>query len=138
MSSLDNQTNQQRATEDGPEYRSVSMIQPLATPIQPLAAPNMKRLSPLQKVNKSKPAFGLEISSSEDEFKTSSSSGNRWEVHDLPELPIDYTLVRTNVYVKDSSAQVVADRICNALKSQSILIDSKYFEEKVRFRYRSF
>lgn len=130
MSSLDNQTNQQRATEDGPEYRSISMVQPLAAPIQRLAAPNMKRLSPLQRVNKSKPAFGLKISSSEDVFKTSSSSGSRWEVHDLPELPIDYTLVRTNVYVKESNAQVVADRICNALKSQSIVLDSKYFEEK--------
>lgn len=124
MSEINNQFAKQR-TEDVPEYRSVSL--------QPSAAPAMRRLyRPLEKVNKPFTVVDRSCSNSEDECTSSSSSSSsfRWEINELPDLPTEYALVRTNVYVKDSSAQVVADRICNVLKTQSIAVDTKGFEEE--------
>jgi len=124
MSEINNQFEKQR-TEDVPEYRSVSL--------QPSAAPAMRRLfQPLEKVNKPFTVVDSGCSNSEDECTSSSSSSSsfRWEINELPDLPTEYTLVRTNIYVKDSNAQVVADRICNVLKTQSIVVDTKGFEEE--------
>jgi hypothetical protein len=136
MSQIDDQNEQQRDKEDGPKYRSMTIEY---STIQPLAAPNTRRLfSPLEKVNRSIATFDHSYSKSEDERTRQSSSTYKWEVQELAELPVDYILVRTNVYVKVSSSQIVADRICNALKTLSIVIDSKSFEEEVRLKYQVF
>jgi len=128
MTEIDDQKEQQRGKEDRPEYRSMTIEY---STIQPLAAPNTRRLfSPLEKVNKSIETFDHSYSKSEDEITRQSSSSYKWELQELTELPVDYILVRTNVYVKVSSSQIVADRICNALKTLSIVIDSKSFEEE--------
>ena len=136
MTEIDDQKEQQRGKEDRPEYRSMTIEY---STIQPLAAPNTRRLfSPLEKVNKSIETFDHSYSKSEDEITRQSSSSYKWELQELTELPVDYILVRTNVYVKVSSSQIVADRICNALKTLSIVIDSKSFEEEVRLEYQLF
>jgi hypothetical protein len=131
MSQTDSQNDEHRTREDGPEYRSVM--------IQPLRAPETRRLfSPLEKVNKSTTTFNHDYRNSEEKLTQLPSSNYRWEVEELEDLPVDYVLVRTNVYVKDSSAQLVATRISDALKSLSITIDLKGVETKVRFVYSSF
>lgn len=114
---MNDQSEQQRAMEDVPEYRSV-MIQSSATP-------NMKRLFPLEKAIKLPPVLDHSHITRKRESKSPSPSVYRWEQTELPNLPTDYSLVRTNIYVNDSSAQIVADRICNELKNLSIVIDSK-------------
>lgn len=51
------------------------------------------------------------------------SSSSKWKVSDLKELPSDYNLVRTYVYIECSdndTPQNVADKICNTFKSLSI------------------
>lgn len=107
---------EQRAHEDGPEYRSMA--------VEPSAMLGMGRLHHALLPKFHKPNT---VSS---QSKTSSSSHRRWEVRELSALPADYTLVATNVFVKDgSSAQVIADRICKALKVFLISIDSKNSEE---------
>jgi len=111
-SEMNEQSDQQRTIEDVPELRSVM--------IQSSAPPSVGRLlPPLGKM--SKPTKIINHS----ESKRPPSSGYRWEQKEVPRLPIDYDLVRTNIYVRDSSAQVVADRICNELRNSSIAIDSK-------------
>jgi len=123
MSNSDEINKQQRVVEDGPEYRSVS--------IQPLAAPNMKRLySPLENINKSKTAYNHSYDIIDEDRTSSSLSISRWKVKHIQDLPIDYNLVRTNVYVKDSSPQIVADRICEALKSLSVTVNLNGSEDK--------
>jgi len=123
MPQTESQNEEHRTREDGPEYRSAM--------IQTLRAPETRRLfSPLEKVNKSTPTFNHNYRNSEEELTQLSSSNYRWEVEELEDLPVDYVLVRTNVYVKDSSAQLVATRIFDALKSLSITIDSKGVETK--------
>ena len=124
MSEMNDQNKQQRAIEDVPEYRSVM--------IQSSASPNMKRLFPLEKSIKLPPILDHSHITRKGESKSPSPSVYRWEQAELPNLPIDYSLVRTNMYVKDSSAQVVADRICNELKNLSIVIDSKGCDTEVR------
>lgn len=119
MSNIGKHNDQGMASEeDGPEYRSVM--------IQPLAAPAMERLfSPLEKVGKSSVGYGNSYSKSEDKHASSPPSSYRWGLQKLPELPADYTLVRTNVYVKNSSVQSVVDRITKELRASSLSIDSK-------------
>jgi len=99
--------------------------------IQSSASPSMRQsFLPLKKHSVSPSIVERKcIYNSEVETKTSPLN-SRWEQTELPSLPLDYNLVRTNVYVRDSSAQVVADRICNELKSSSIVIDTKGCEEK--------
>lgn len=119
MSNIGKHNDQGMASEeDGPEYRSVM--------IQPLAAPAMERLfSPLEKVGKSSVGYGNSYSKSEDKHASSPPSSYRWGLQKLPELPADYTLVRTNVYVKNSSVQSVVDRITKELRASSFSIDVK-------------
>lgn len=125
MSELDNQNQKNGATEDGPEYRSVM--------IQSSASPSMRQsFLPFEKASVS-PSIVESKCISKDEVESRrplSASSYRWEQTELPSLPNDYNLVRTNVYVRDSSAQVVADRICNELKSSSITVNAKGCEEK--------
>lgn len=128
MSEMNDQSQQQRAAEDGPEYRSVM----ISSSPSPILKPSFL---PLEKVSKSPLVVeNNRTYTSKVESTRPSSSTYRWEQTELPNLPIDYNLVRTNMYVRDTSAQVVADRICNELKSSSISIDSKGCEEKVRFQ----
>lgn len=123
MSKMNDSNDQQRAVEDVPEYRSVM--------IQSSAPPSIGRLSPpLGKLSKATTVFHQTHITRKPESKRQSSSVFRWEQNELPALPMDYSLVRTNVYVRDASAQVVADRICNELKNQSIAIDSKGCDQK--------
>lgn len=118
MSAVSDQSVQQRAIEEGPEYRSVM--------IQPASSPNMRRqFSPLEKASNFPVTLDHSRNNSKCESKRPSSFGYRWEQKELPNLSIDYILVRTNVYVKESNAQIIADRICNELKSSSIFVDSK-------------
>ena len=131
MSAVSDQSVQQRAIEEGPEYRSVM--------IQPASSPNMRRqFSPLEKASNFPVALDHSRNNSKCEFKRPSSFGYRWEQKELPNLSIDYILVRTNVYVKESNAQIIADRICNELKSSSIVVDSKGCDKEVRFSCFSF
>ena len=127
MSNIGKHNDQGMASEeDGPEYRSVM--------IQPLAAPAMERLfSPLEKVGKSSVGYGNSYSKSEDKHASSPPSSYRWGLQKLPELPADYTLVRTNVYVKNSSVQSVVDRITKELRASSLSIDSKGTDNEVCF-----
>lgn len=124
MSNIGKHNDQGMASEeDGPEYRSVM--------IQPLAAPAMERLfSPLEKVGKSSVGYGNSYSKSEDKHASSPPSSYRWGLQKLPELPADYTLVRTNVYVKNSSVQSVVDRITKELRASSFSIDSKGMDDE--------
>jgi len=118
MSEMNDHCDQQRTIEDVPEYRSVM--------IQSSAPPSVGRLlPPLGKLSKPTTISNHSHINSKGESKRPPSSGYRWEQKELPSLPIDYSLVRTNIYVRDSSAQVVADRICNELKNSSIAIDAK-------------
>ncbi len=129
---MNDQSQQQRAAEDGPEYRSVMV----SSSSSPVLKPSFL---PLEKVGKSPVVVeNSRIYTSEVESTRPSASSYRWEQTELPNIPIDYNLVRTNMYVKDSSAQVVADRICNELKSSSIVIDSKGCEGKVRIHILHF
>jgi len=122
MSQKDEKDEKDRIVEEGPEYRSVS-IQPEATPgVGPTFVP-------LKNAKKSTTAFHHSETRRKEEQMVSYPSFYRWEVRNLQELPIDYNLVKTNVYVKDSSAQKVAQRICNALKTLSITVDSNCSEE---------
>ena len=127
MSNSGDQT-QQRDQKDGPEYRSV-IIQPLA------AHPMPRSFSLLPKLTKpTMTTLNISYSNNKQEVAAGSSSfSRRWKVQELSELPTDYLLVRTNVYVKDASPQQVADRICNTLKNLSITTDLKAFEWKVSF-----
>lgn len=121
---MNDQSQQQRAAEDGPEYRSVMV----SSSSSPILKPSFL---PLEKVSKSPLVVeNSRIVTSNVGSRRPSASSYRWEQKELPNLPIDYNLVRTNMHVKDSSAQVVADRICSELKSSSIVIDSKGCEEK--------
>jgi hypothetical protein len=123
--------NQQRIgqeEEDDPEYRSV-MIRPQMS-LTPLPSMNSKLIRTEGASNKQDlvVAKSSPLSPIASSF---SSSPRRWTVQELTELPTDYILVRTNVYVKDSNPQLVADGICNTLKSLSITIDddiNKSFE----------
>lgn len=129
MSETNHQSQQNRATLDGatedvPEYRSVM--------IQSSVSPGMKQsFLPLEKSSVSPLIVERNCIYSKAETAKTSPQSSPWEQTELPSLPIDYSLVRTNVYVRDSSAQVVADRICNELKASSITIDAKGCEEKV-------
>ena len=120
--------NEQRGHEDGPEYRSV-MIQPLTAPTMP-----MRSFSPSPKLSKPTPTT-TSINSNSNKTQDGAGSSSfpcRWIVQALSELPTDFLLVRTNVYVKDTaSPQLIANRICNTLKTLSITIDSKTFEGEV-------
>jgi hypothetical protein len=55
-----------------------------------------------------------------------------WTVNDLVSLPAVYPLERTNVYVDNSAAQEVADRICECLRIESI---SATFDEENKVRF---
>lgn len=100
--------------------------------IQSSASPSMTQsFLPLEKASASPLIVERKCIYNKVETAKQASQSSRWEQTELPSLPSDYSLVRTNVYVSDSSAQVVADRICNELKSSSISIDAKGSEEKV-------
>jgi len=123
MSEMSDKSDQQRAVEDVPELRSVM--------IRSSAPPSIGRLSPpLGKLSKMPTIIDQSHITIKADTKRQSSSVFRWEQNELPSLPADYSLVRTNVYVRDSRAQVVADRICNELKNQSIFIDTKGCDQK--------
>lgn len=127
MSEMSDKSDQQRAVEDVPELRSVM--------IRSSAPPSIGRLSPpLGKLSKMPTTIDQSRITIKADTKRQSSSVFRWEQNELPSLPADYSLVRTNVYVRDSTAQVVADRICNELKNQSIVIDTKGCDQKVSFQ----
>ena len=116
-----NQQRIGREEEDDPEYRSV-MIRPRMS-LTPLPSMNRKLIRTEGASNKQNlvVAKSSPLSPIACSF---SSSPHRWTVQELTELPTDYMLVRTNVYVKDSNPQLVADGICNTLKSLSITIDN--------------
>jgi hypothetical protein len=122
--------NQQRIgqEEDDPEYRSV-MIRPQMS-LTPLPSMNSKLIRTEGASNKQDRvvAKSSPLSPIASSF---SPPPRRWSVQVLTELPTDYMLVRTNVHVKDSNPQLVADGICNTLKLLSITIDddiNKSFE----------
>lgn len=59
---------------------------------------------------------------------TSSMSTTPWRVdQELSEIPTEHLLVKTSAYLKEANPQVVADRICDALRALSITIDSEAF-----------
>lgn len=149
--------------EAGPEYRSVNMnrnmmnspLLPsmpiplsqktfLSSPLPMLSMPipmpskliRANRSSPINKERATMP-FPSSRSSSSSSSSTSTSTSpphHRWIIRELHELPSDYVLVRTNVYVKqnqdndddadcsNNSPQLVANRICQTLKSLSITV----------------
>lgn len=122
MSQNDEKDEKDRIVEEGPEYRSVS--------IQPEATPGMGPMFvPLKNAKKPSIAFHHSKTRRKEPQMVFYPSFYRWQVQNLQELPIDYNLVKTNVYVKDSSAQEVAQRICNALKTLSITVDSNCSKE---------
>lgn len=122
MSQKDETDEKDRIVEEGPEYRSVS--------IQPEATPGMGPIFvPLKNAKKSTTALHHSKTRRKEQQMVSYPSFYRWQVQNLQELPIDYNLVKTNVYVEDSSAQKVAQRICNALKTLSITVDPNSSKE---------
>lgn len=124
MQKRNNNIQHDETPEDGPEYRSVA-IQPLSSPIMP------RPLAPLRKRSSSPMKTSIHAChDTAEELDGPDPLSFRWRVQELPELSPDYTLLRTNVYVKDSSAQLVANRICNVLRASSISIDDLIISEE--------
>mmetsp|Transcript_9834 Transcript_9834/g.20858 ORF Transcript_9834/g.20858 Transcript_9834/m.20858 type:complete len:234 (+) Transcript_9834:61-762(+) len=121
---------EERVLEDDPEYRSV-MIKGLRAPTMPIP------LAPLPTLSDSS-IKTLDRKSGISKLNRSSSLSLRWKVFELSELPHDYMLVRTNVYIKDSRPQEIADKIYNALRSLSISIDPRVVKEEVISCYSPF
>jgi hypothetical protein len=88
--------------EDTPQYRSV-MMQPLAAPSLPRSFANYRPTSKVQP---------------RTQIKEPTISPSVWKVAELPALPAEYILGRTNVYV-ESTSQEVASRICDCLRLES-------------------
>jgi hypothetical protein len=86
--------------EDTPQYMSV-MMSPLSAPPMPRSFARQTKVQPMQKVKE--PTLSVAV----------------WTVSNLPALPAEHLLERTNVYV-DCNSQEVADRICNCLRLKSI------------------
>mmetsp|Transcript_11409 Transcript_11409/g.26818 ORF Transcript_11409/g.26818 Transcript_11409/m.26818 type:complete len:399 (-) Transcript_11409:180-1376(-) len=121
----DERNANERTDEDGPDYRSV-MIQPLTT-LPTFPGP----LSPSLKLgNSSTKSSNLSRNNDERESNGLSSMSHGWKVVESLELPADYKLVRTNIYVKDAKPQKVADRICKLLNSASEIIGSRNVQEE--------
>lgn len=99
----------QEIVEETPTLRSIK-IGSLSAP------PPLSRsfASPLKFQQQQEPAFKANVNASDAEACS-------WSVDEqLPSLEADYVLERTNVYVSNTTAQDVADRISNSLKVNSI------------------
>jgi len=128
----------------GPEFRSVNMNQKMMTSTiasallpsmpNPMSQKSFLPLSlPMPMPGKLIRATSIDkergaLPSSSSTSSPSTSPHHRWIIQELRELPSDYILVRTNLYVKRqddeciNSPQLIANRICQTLKSLSITV----------------
>jgi hypothetical protein len=113
-------SDKQEIVEDVPQMRSVAMHSPMAIPLS--------RSFPL--ANKVAPS---RLVVSEDDHKVVSTTAS-WKVNDLVHLPSMHLLERSNVYVSNTEPFVVAQRIAECLRSQSIA--ATFFDNEVRPRKR--
>jgi hypothetical protein len=117
-------SNQSSASipEDTPQYRSVMLAPSMAPPM-----PRSFSIAPPKPLRRS--SVEPKISKSQQ----SAAPVQVWRVNELVSLPEIYPLERTNVYVDNSSAQEVADCICECLRIESI---SATFDEENKVRFK--
>ena len=120
-------------TDNSPLLSSTPMPQKSSSlsPLRPLPMPLPSKLFRCKNPainNKERVIVPSPSSSSSTSTSTSTSPSphHQWIIRELHELPSDYVLVRTNVYVKKEDGrlqpQLVADRICQTLKALSITV----------------
>jgi len=105
--------------EDVPEYRSVMIGSSSTMTAPPLPS---RPFSSMMKPSKQfpKPLRLASSSPASSPSKSTAARRHQWTLQELKEVPSDYTLVRTNVYIKNRNPQEVADLICDTLQVLSI------------------
>lgn len=124
--------SEERVREEGPEYRSIA-LRSSAVPLQPRLPASTKHTGKLTRLSirdlDIKPSHPSSLSSPSPSLSTLSPPAPRWIVRELSDLPVDHPLVRTNVYIQEDNPQLVANRICDTLRTLAISIDSKVLDE---------
>jgi hypothetical protein len=115
MNNLGN-SDKQEIVEDVPRMMSVAMhSSPMAIPL-PRSFPLREKVTPSRLV------------ASDDNHKVV-SAGASWKVNELVHLPSMHLLERSNVYISNTEPSVVAQRIAECLRSQSI--HATFFDNEV-------
>jgi hypothetical protein len=92
----------------------------------PMAMPSIRSSSPL--MNKASPAR-LVVSNGDHKVASSGPASSFWKLNTLVALPPMHLLERSNVYVSNTEPSVVAQRIAECLRSQSI--SATFFDNEV-------
>jgi hypothetical protein len=103
-------SDKQDIVEDVPQMRSVAMHSPMAMP--------SIRSSPL--LNKASSGARLVVSDGDHKVASTGPASSFWKLNTLVALPSMHLLERNNVYVANTEPSVVAQRIAENLRSQSI------------------
>lgn len=125
----DDEERRAQLQEEGPAYRSVAVLRPYSVSSGPFQQQSGSVFSPKiskfgKQAKEENAAFLKQPNYPSSSSSASSPSTSRWNVRgeQLSKLPLDYKLVRTNVFVEDEDPQFVADRICDTLRTLSIAI----------------
>jgi hypothetical protein len=118
MNNISN-SDKQEIVEDVPQMMSVAMHSPMAMP--------SIRSSPL--MNKAAPGARLVVSDGDRKVASSGPASSFWNLNTLVALPSMHLLERSNVYVSNTEPSVVAQRIAECLRSQSIA--ATFFDNEV-------
>jgi hypothetical protein len=110
MMNNNSNSDKQEIVEDVPQMMSVAMHSPMASMPSIRSSPLMSKASPSR----------LVVSDGDHKVASNGPASSFWNLNTLVALPSMHLLERSNVYVSNTEPSVVAQRIAECLRSQSI------------------
>lgn len=117
-STSNSNSDKQEIVEDVPQMMSVAMHSPMAMP-SIRSSPSMNKASPSR----------LVVSDGDHKVTSTGPASSFWNLNTLVALPSMHLSERSNVYVSNTEPAVVAQRIAECLRSQSIA--ATFFDNEV-------